>query len=108
MALRAPTVQRSQTFRSNFAALRKGYPQLRKAVQELERVLKESWGILHLPIDPKRFPGVYGVALDYEPKGSAGLGVLFLTYHASPLAANPMSEPLRRYTLLTLTERQLA
>lgn len=67
--------------------------------------LKESWGIVHLPIDERRFPNVFGVGLDYSPAGSSGLGVLFVTYHAGPLASNPMSEPLRAYTLLTLTQR---
>ena len=105
-ALRAPTVTQGPTFRDDVEALRNKYPEIDSVITELAEALTVSWHVPHRPIPNQSNPHVYGVALDYPPHGSSGIGVLLVTYHATPEAMNKMSEPLRRYTLLTLSDRQ--
>lgn len=103
-ALRAPTVDEGDTFKADVAALRGKYKDLDPVIEELKETLTVAWHVPHRPIEGQK--DIYGAAVDYLPAGSAGIGVLFVTYHASPEAVNKMSDPLRKYTLLTLTERK--
>ena len=103
--IRAPTVDRAGSFQVDVDVLRHEYDEIDVVIEDLENTLRGAWGVPHYPIDPDAFPQVYGVALDYAPLGSGGLGKLFVTYHASGLTDNPMQNPLRRYTLLTIAER---
>jgi hypothetical protein len=104
-ALRAPVVVQSATFRADVEALRPKFTAINEAVADLVEVLTESWFVPHVAIAPKEHPDVCGVALDYRLSGAAGKGLFFVTYHAGPEAANKMRDPLRTYTLLTITER---
>lgn len=104
-ALRAPVVNRTDSFKADVAALLGRFPLLDVVLEEIEDLLRSLWFVPHYPVDEDRYPGVYGVAVDYPPAGSDGLGVFFVTYHATSLTPNPMQHPLRVYTLLTITER---
>lgn len=103
-ALRAPTVTLGDTFKADVAGLRQKYKEIDSVVEELTQTLTVAWNVPHRPIEGQQ--NVYGVALDYPASGSAGIGALFVTYHASPEALNKMSDPLRKYTLLTIAERK--
>jgi len=63
-----------------------------------------GWNPQHVPIDPESNPEIYGIWLDFPELGAEGRRVLFVIYHATPIAQNPMSEPWRKYTLLSITE----
>jgi hypothetical protein len=104
--LRAPTVTHGDTFRADVEALRGKYPEIDAIIAEFSETLTVAWNVPHRPIEGQNDPDIYGVALDYPPSGSAGIGALFVVYHASPEADNKMSDPLRKYTLLSLTERK--
>lgn len=103
-ALRAPRVERLPAFDSDVQALKSKYPDIDAVVEELIAFLTIAWNPPHVAVDPKTLPGVYVTQLDYPPLGAEGMSKFVLVYRASPQSANPMSEPLRRYTLLSLVE----
>jgi hypothetical protein len=105
-ALRAPTVTLGDTFKADVEALREKYKQIDAVIAEFSETMMVAWKVPHRPIPGQKVPNVYGAALDYPPSGSAGLGALFVVYHASPEAVNKMSDPLRKYTLLSITVRK--
>lgn len=103
--LRAPVVNLGDTFKADAQALRSKYHDLDAVIDELRETLTVAWNVPHRAIEGQN-PDVYGVALDYPPLASAGIGALFVTYHASAEAENKMAQPLRTYTLLSITERK--
>ena len=105
-ALRAPTVSLGDTFKADVEALRGKYPEIDGVITEFVETLTVAWNVPHRAIEGQNDPNIYGAGLDYPPSGSAGIGALFVVYRASPEAVNKMSDPLRKYTLLSLTERK--
>jgi|SRR3990172_6173375 len=104
-ALRAPKVIRTKTFDAHVAALLAKYERIEDAIESLVELLVGSWNAQHIPVDLEKHPGVYCVGVDYPALGDEGRGRFLAVYHATPEATNPMSEPLRTYTLLSLEAR---
>jgi hypothetical protein len=103
--MRAPTVTAARSFQEDVEALRGEYPRIDDVVAELGEALVTGLALPHMPIDPQNLPRVYGAARDYRPLGVGGRGVFLATYHASDPDPNPMQNPYRRFTLLTITKR---
>ncbi len=103
-AVRAPKVERLHAFDQDVQALRGKYPEIDAVVADLVEFLTIAWNPPHVAVDSKKLPGVYVTQLDYPPLGAGGIGRFVVVYHASPQASNPMQEPLRRYTLLSLVD----
>ncbi len=100
----APKVGRLRSFDQDVDALREKYPAIDDVVEELADFLTIAWNPPHVGVDPTTLPGVYTTQLDYPAFGAGGLSKFIVVYHASAQAANPMQEPLRRYTLISLIE----
>ena len=104
-AIWAPKVEVLSSFEQDVEALKLKYSEIEVVVADLVEFLTVAWNPPHVAVDAEKLPGVYTTQLDYPPHGSAGLTKFIVVYHASPQAANPMQEPLRRYTLLSLVEQ---
>jgi hypothetical protein len=103
-ALRAPKVETTPSFDQDVAALQQKYPEIGSVVEELTEFLTIAWNPPHVAVDAAKLPGIYVTQLDYPPMGASGVSRFILVYHASPQSENPMQQPLRRYTLLSLVE----
>jgi hypothetical protein len=103
-ALRAPEIEQTETFLDDVDSLLATYPEIGAVVEELVEFLTLAWNPPHVAVDAEKSPGMYVTQLDYAPRGADGLARFILVYHASPPAQNPMQQPLRRYTLLSLVE----
>lgn len=104
-AMRSPTVTDGTTFGADVAALRGTFPEIDSAVNDLREALTLGYTLPHIPLEAGQFPRVYVTAIDYPPLRAEGLGRFRVTYHATEPTSNPMSEPYRKYTLLTIQER---
>ncbi len=103
-AMRACTVTEDASFLAEKGALCAKYPAINTAVEDLKEALQLDYAVPEFPVDPDGLPGVYAIRLDYPPLGSAGRGRFLITYHATDPAPS-MTNPYRRFTLLTVTER---
>lgn len=105
MAVRAPEIILAESFRARLDALRLEYAEVDSAVEEFVGVLRGAWAVPHSELGPDN-PDVFAAALDYVPLGADGLNLFLVTYHASALTDNPMQNPLRTYTLLSIRKRE--
>jgi hypothetical protein len=107
-ALRAAQVNESDNFSRQVEALLQQYPMLKSALTEFTDFLRLGYIMPEAMVDPKKFPNVYAIGMDYPAAGSGGLGTFLVTYHAvapKEHVTNPMTYPSRVFTLLTISER---
>ena len=104
-AMWAPKVERADSFNQDVRELETTYHDIESIVAELVEFLTLAWNPPHAAVDPKALPSFYTTQLDYPLLGPDGLRKFVVVYHASAQSANPMQEPLRRYTLLSLLEQ---
>ena len=107
MALRAAELRLEKQFEADREGLRAEYPQIEEAIDTLRDVLILGYDLPQIPVDTEA-PNVFAIKVDYPPHGSQGLGQFIVTYHEllqqEKHAANPMTVPLRVFTLLTISE----
>ena len=102
-ALRGAAVKREPPFDQQVAALKAKYPDIDKALTELEDFLRLGYSIPHMPVIPPT-KNTYAVTMDYPPKGAAGRRLFLVTYHATEPVTPTMQVPSRVFTLLTIRE----
>jgi len=107
MAVRMAEVRRTDAFEADLKELRKTYHQIDAAWAELRDTLLPGYDLPLSPVDDA-VPNVFAQKMDYPPLGALGLGRFVVTFHLTidqaGHAANPMSNPLRIFTFLTITE----
>ena len=107
MPVRMAELKRTEAFEDDLKALREKYDKIDAAVGDLRDVLLLGYDLPHIPVD-EDIPNVFAIKVDYPPLGSLGQGRFLATYHQAidegGHAANPMNNPLRTFTLLTITE----
>ena len=101
MAMRAPAVSDAPTFTDDVSSLRTRYQEIDAAVEDFRKLLRLGYILPTLPV----IANVYAMDADYPPLGAEGAGRFLVTFHVSEPAHNPMAEPYRRFTLLTIRER---
>ena len=104
MPMRGSEIAIAHSFASDLEELRPGFPEIGEVVDELKNLLTLDYALPEVLVDPTNMPGVYSILLDYPPKGSAGLALFLVTYHATAVTPS-MIEVYRTYTLLTITLR---
>lgn len=104
-AMRAPDVRNGVALERHIEDLRSRYPEIDGVLADVREALSYGDDLTHMPVDAVQFPGVYAVNANYTPLGADGRGRFRVTYHAGEPARNPMSEPCRTYTILTIKER---
>ncbi len=107
MPVRMAEVKRTEAFEADLTELREKYDKIDAAVADLRDTLMLGYDLPMIPVD-EADPHVFAQKMDYPPLGSLGLGRFVVTYHQvidhEGYAANPMSNPQRVFTLLTITE----
>lgn len=107
MPVRASEVNTTDAFKADMKTLRQKYPEIDAAFNELRDTLLLGYNVPLMPVDLPS--NVFAQKMDYPPMGSLGLGRFIVTFHhvmdEKGHAANPMTNPLRIFTFLTVSER---
>lgn len=105
-AVRIVEVRYAESFETDREALRPKYPEIDHLVEDLYESLFTNVPHVHLEGTAEN---VFTIRADYPPMGSLGRGRFLVTYHQAinqkQHETNPMSNALRVYTFLTITER---
>lgn len=103
MAVRAPMVEERAEFVTQVAALKGKYPEIDAVMADFRALLVMDYALPHVPVDQAKYPRVCATKLDYPPLGLEGLGRFLVTYRVGDRKPS-MTDPLCRYTLLTIGE----
>lgn len=104
MAIMPAVSERGDAFNDDLGRLRDAYPEIDEVVQEFAEVLLRD-AAPRFAVDLRQFPNTYFHLLDYPPLGSRGIQRFVATYHVRE-TGNPMREPFRTVTLLSISERR--